>query len=147
MTVQHYTVDIPENLRDQLLEFRRANPEIRGGGAWQNPPDKTVPVWLEPLAKQVFERVGDYEFADWWANIADRNRITRWHDHPRYDLVAVAYVSVPGGSIEFQELGGFFRLEPRAGDLLVFPGTKVHQVYANPSAEPRISVAFNFIKY
>ena len=146
MTVQHYTLDIPDSLRDQLLDFRRADPEIRGGGAWQNLPDKTIPAWLEPLAKQVFDRVGNYEFVDWWVNIADRNRITRWHDHPRYDLVAVAYVAVPGGSIEFQESGGFFRLEPKSGDLLVFSGTLVHQVCANPGAEPRISIAFNFNK-
>jgi quercetin dioxygenase-like cupin family protein len=77
-------------------------------------------------------------------NVNTQGEYTNWHAHHRWSKVAVLYVSVPGGDIEFRQGGAYWTETPQAGDLLVFPGSLEHQVRANTSKDVRISIAFNF---
>jgi ectoine hydroxylase-related dioxygenase (phytanoyl-CoA dioxygenase family) len=58
--------------------------------------------------------------------------------------VAVLYVTVPVGDIEFKQKDSYWTETPKPGELLVFSGELVHRVKPNTSNKPRISVAFNF---
>jgi hypothetical protein len=53
---------------------------------------------------------------------------------------------VPGGDIEFKKGEAYWTESPKAGDLLVFPGSLEHRVLPNSSTDTRISIAFNFKK-
>jgi quercetin dioxygenase-like cupin family protein len=82
----------------------------------------------------------------WWFNANLQGEGTGWHSHSQWDKVGVLYVQVPGGDIEFKKGGAYWTETPKAGDLLVFPGSLEHRVRPNTSEEVRVSVAFNFKK-
>jgi hypothetical protein len=77
-------------------------------------------------------------------NVNTQGEYTGWHAHYRWSKVAVLYVQVPGGDIEFRQGASYWMETPQAGDLLVFAGDLEHRVRPNPSEQVRISIAFNF---
>lgn len=98
--------------------------------------------WFDAVYKAVEAQEGAID--SWWFNVNTPGEYTGWHDHVRWSKVAVLYVTVPGGDIEFRQGAGYWTETPKAGDLLVFPGELEHRVRPNASTGVRISVAFNF---
>jgi uncharacterized protein (TIGR02466 family) len=99
-----------------------------------------------------------------WVNVNPPGGYNGPHQHTNAVLSGVYYVDVPrgpsetGGAIEFLSphpvrlLGGLLkaemfaermRLQPKAGDLLLFPGSLPHWVHPNDSGKPRVTIAFN----
>ncbi len=98
--------------------------------------------WFDSVYSQVEAEQGVVD--SWWFNVNTAGEYTGWHAHHRWPKVAVLYIQVPGGEIEFRQGGAYWRETPKAGDLLVFPGELEHRVLPNPSKDVRISIAFNF---
>jgi uncharacterized protein (TIGR02466 family) len=99
-----------------------------------------------------------------WVNVNPPGGYNGPHQHTNAILSGVYYVDVPrgpsekGGAIEFLSphpvrlLGGILkaemfaermRVQPKAGDLLIFPGQLQHWVHPNDSGKPRLTIAFN----
>lgn len=99
-----------------------------------------------------------------WINVNPPGGYNGPHQHTNAVLSGVYYVDVPrgpsekGGSIEFLSphpvrlIGGLLRAEmfaermryqPKAGDMLIFPGQLPHWVHPNDSGKSRITIAFN----
>lgn len=99
-----------------------------------------------------------------WINVNPPGGYNGPHQHTNAVLSGVYYVDVPrgpsekGGAIEFLSphpvrlLGGLINapmfaeriyVQPKAGDLLVFPGQLPHWVHPNDSGKARVTVAFN----
>jgi hypothetical protein len=138
-----YSVGIPEGLAEYIVEQRRLNPQDRQGRGWQSVRYHGQPFsWFDSVYQQVEQQLGVVDA--WWFNVNESAEYTNWHAHNNHETVAVLYVTVPGGSIEFKQGGAYWTELPTAGDLLVFPGTLEHRVLPNPSNNLRISIAFNF---
>lgn len=106
-----------------------------------------------------------YRFAaEGWVNVNGTSAYNAPHDHPGFCWSGVYYVATPAsptersGNIEFLDprtnvadmavpgsafFQPKFRMQPKAGTLIVFPSYLRHWVYPNDSEEARISVAFN----
>ena len=99
-----------------------------------------------------------------WVNVNPPGGYNGPHQHTNAVLSGVYYVDVPrgrsekGGAIEFLSphpvrlLGGLLKAEmfaermryqPKAGDLLIFPGSLPHWVHPNDSGKSRVTIAFN----
>ena len=99
-----------------------------------------------------------------WVNVNPPGGYNGPHQHTNAVLSGVYYVDVPrgrsekGGAIEFLSphpirlLGGLLNapmfaerthVQPKAGDLLIFPGQLPHWVHPNDSGKARVTVAFN----
>jgi hypothetical protein len=141
--ISQLKIDIPLGLAEHIQQQRRLNPRDRDGRGWQSRSYTDQPfAWFETVYRTVEAEVGAID--SWWFNVNTLGEYTNWHAHDRWRRVAVLYVSVPGGDIEFRQGEGYWTETPRTGDLLVFPGSLEHQVRPNTSKDVRISVAFNF---
>lgn len=141
--ISTHSVIIPEGLAELIEEQRRLNPRDREGRGWQSVRYHSQPfLWFDPVFRSVEEQLGTVDA--WWFNVNETTEYTNWHAHNNHKTVAVLYVTVPGGAIEFRQGGSYWQETPKPGDLLVFPGTLEHRVIPNPSTETRISIAFNF---
>jgi uncharacterized protein (TIGR02466 family) len=101
-----------------------------------------------------------------WLNVNPPGGYNSPHQHSEAHLSGVYYVDVPtarsdaGGAIEFlsphpvrllstvirsQLFSDRVRVQPTAGDLLIFPSQLVHWVHPNNSDKPRVTVAFNAV--
>jgi uncharacterized protein (TIGR02466 family) len=99
-----------------------------------------------------------------WVNVNPPGGYNGPHQHTNAVLSGVYYVDVPrgpsekGGAIEFLSphpvrlLAGMINapmfseriyLQPKAGDLLIFPGQLPHWVHPNDSGKARVTIAFN----
>jgi uncharacterized protein (TIGR02466 family) len=99
-----------------------------------------------------------------WVNVNPPGGYNGPHQHTDAVLSGVYYVDVPrgpsekGGAIEFLSphpvrlIRGMLRApmfaermhyQPKAGDLLIFPGQLPHWVHPNDSGKARVTVAFN----
>jgi hypothetical protein len=138
-----YSVGIPEGLAELIAEQRRLNPQDRQGRGWQSVRYHSQPfAWFDSVYQRVEQQVGVVDA--WWFNVNETAEYTNWHAHNNHETVAVLYVTVPGGPIEFRQGEGYWQETPNPGDLLVFPGTLEHRVLPNSSNNLRISIAFNF---
>lgn len=136
-------IDLPEGLAELITEQRRLNPRDREGRGWQSVRYHSQPFpWFDSVFSSVEAAIGTVDA--WWFNVNQHTEYTNWHAHPNHKTVAVLYVTMPGGSIEFKQGGSYWTETPKPGDLLVFPGTLDHRVLPNPSTDLRISIAFNF---
>lgn len=136
-------IDLPKGLAELITEQRRLNPRDREGRGWQSVRYHSQPFpWFDSVFSAVERTVGPIDA--WWFNVNESTEYTNWHAHNNHKTVAVLYVTVPGGDIEFRQGGAYWTETPKPGDLLVFPGSLEHRVLPNPSTEQRISIAFNF---
>jgi uncharacterized protein (TIGR02466 family) len=99
-----------------------------------------------------------------WLNVNPPGGYNSPHQHSDAHLSGVYYVDVPkaksdaGGAIEFlsphpvrllstlirsQLFSDRVRVQPAAGDLIIFPSQLMHWVHPNDSGKPRVTVAFN----
>ena len=136
-------IELPGDLAEQIQAQRRLDPRDRSGRGWQSRTYTDQPFsWFESVYRAVEAEQGLID--SWWMNVNTQGEYTGWHAHHRWSKVAVLYVQVPGGDIEFRQGASYWTETPKAGDLLVFPGKLEHRVRPNPSEQVRISVAFNF---
>ena len=141
--ISQLKIDIPLGLAELIQHERELNPRDRDGRGWQSQAYKTQPFdWFASTYKAVEAEAGKID--SWWMNVNTYSEYTNWHAHDRWRKVAVLYVSVPGGDIEFRQGEGYWCETPKAGDLLVFSGDLEHRVRPNTSKDVRISIAFNF---
>jgi quercetin dioxygenase-like cupin family protein len=139
-------ISVDEYLANHIVEQRRQNPQDRNGRGWQSQAYRDQPFdWFDSVYKAVEAEAGEID--SWWMNANTPGEYTGWHAHHRWPRVAVLYVSVPAGVIEFKQGGAYWTETPQRGDLLVFPGDLEHRVRPNTSKDVRISVAFNFKKH
>ena len=135
-------INIPSSLGNEIVALRREDTGNRGSRGWQSKPYTSQPFsWFDEVYSSVKQQIGPID--SFWFNVNTTGEGTGWHSHSRYQTVAVLYISVPSGDIEFRQGGAYWTETPRAGDLLVFPGSLEHRVLANNSTDYRISVAFN----
>lgn len=99
-----------------------------------------------------------------WLNVNPPGGYNSPHQHSDAHLSGVYYVDVPksrteaGGAIEFLSphpvrllstlirsplFSDRIRVQPSAGDLLIFPSQLTHWVHPNDSGKPRVTIAFN----
>jgi hypothetical protein len=132
-----------DGIAEHIQQQRELNPRDRDGRGWQSQSYTSQPFsWFDSVYQAVEAEQGAID--SWWMNVNTPGEYTGWHAHHRWRRVAVLYVSVPAGLIEFRQGEGYWTETPQAGDLLVFPGSLEHQVRPNASGAVRISVAFNF---
>ena len=110
-----------------------------------------------------FAKVGGAQF-EGWINVNGKGAYNTPHDHPGWAWSGSYYVDVPenavgrSGSIEFLDTRtntrvvsidsapcfmSKYTLQPKSGQLLLFPAYLRHWVYPNEQDEDRISIAFN----
>jgi uncharacterized protein (TIGR02466 family) len=100
---------------------------------------------------------------DGWINVNPGGAYNSPHDHPGAYWSGCYYVRVPAGeppegAIEFLDprtapvgngvVGkgqwpGYFRVMPKAGEILIFPSTTRHWVHPHRADEERVTIAFN----
>jgi hypothetical protein len=132
-----------DGIAEHIVEQRRRDPRDRDSRGWQSRAYTDQPFsWFESVYNAVVAEQGAVD--SWWMNVNTPGEYTGWHAHHRWPTVAVLYVSVPAGFIEFRQGGAYWTETPQQGDLLVFPGDLEHRVLPNSSKDVRISVAFNF---
>ena len=102
--------------------------------------------------------------AEGWINVLGSGGLNTPHDHPNWTWSGCYYVQVPegdkelSGNIEFFDtrtnvrtltvegaacFASKFKMQPKAGMLLMFPSYLRHWVYPNESNAERITIAFN----
>jgi hypothetical protein len=136
------TVKFSSSLGDEIVALRKEDSRYRGLSGWQSKPYTSQPFsWFEDVYSSVEQQIGPID--SFWFNVNTTGEGTGWHSHSRYRTVAVLYVTVPSGNIEFRQGEAYWRETPKSGELLVFPGSLEHRVLANTSTDCRISVAFN----
>lgn len=124
---------------------------------------------LEAVRKATLQLSPDFDFqqmgiqAEGWINILPPGGMNAPHAHPDWVWSGCYYVHTPeapgrSGSLEFLDArthvralsiegaacsAGNYRVQPRAGELLLFPSHLKHWVAPNRSEESRVSIAFN----
>ena len=135
-------VNVPNTLGEHIVALRRQDRRDRGTRGWQSKPYTSQPFsWFADVYSGVEHELGTID--NFWFNVNTQGEGTGWHSHSRYQTVAVLYITVPSGDIEFKQGEAYWTETPQAGDLIVFPGSLEHRVLANTSTDTRISVAFN----
>jgi len=99
------------------------------------------------------EEEGEFEFQA-WATYHAGHASHFQHSHGEQLLSGVYYVKVPpsAGVITFHDPRGagppfnrMLHIQPRQGDVLLFPSWLQHSVHPTPGSDERISIAFNVI--
>jgi hypothetical protein len=143
--MSQHRLDLPQGLAEMIQQQRELDHRRRYGAGWQSIGYTGQPFpWFESTYRAVEAEAGSID--TWWFNVNLQGEGTGWHTHSQWARVGVLYVVVPGGDIEFKKGESYWTESPRAGDLLVFPGSLEHRVLPNTSEQVRISVAFNFKK-
>jgi hypothetical protein len=141
--MSQHRLDLPQGLAEQIQRQRELDHRRRYGAGWQSIGYTGQPfAWFDATYRAVEAEAGSID--TWWFNVNLQGEGTGWHTHSQWDKVGVLYVSVPAGLIEFKQGEAYWTESPRAGDLLVFPGSLEHRVRPNTSSDVRISIAFNF---
>ena len=137
-------LNFPSSLGDEIVALRKQDTRNRGSRGWQSKPYTGQPFsWFDSVYSAVAAELGTID--SFWFNVNTHGQGTGWHSHSRYRTVAVLYVTVPSGDIEFRQGEAYWSETPKSGDLLVFPGSLEHRVLANTSTDCRISIAFNVL--
>lgn len=102
------------------------------------------------------------EMTDCWVNVMPRGTAHSFHLHPQSSVSGTYYVQVPPGApgLKFEDprLQAMMAAPPRrasapqahvqyparAGDVILFESWLRHEVPANPVAQERVSISFNY---
>jgi hypothetical protein len=136
---------LSDDLAENIQRLRELDHRRRYGAGWQSIGYTGQPFpWFESTYRAVEAQEGAID--TWWFNVNLQGEGTGWHTHSQWERVGVLYISVPAGLIEFKKGEAYWTESPKAGNLLVFPGSLEHRVRPNTSERVRISIAFNFKK-
>ena len=88
----------------------------------------------------------EYNSNNWWVSISNPTTTVISHKHTDGGLSAVFYLQAEGdcGAFELEDYSEI--LQPRTGDLLIFPGYCYHKVSENKSNKSRICLVFDLEK-
>lgn len=141
-------IEIDDGVAEKVSALFKTLDRKRGGlaGTWHSPRMRSNPYpWFETTFNRVQSQLADYRIDEWWFNCMENQDEYRWHEHVPYPWVAVLYVQATEetSAIEFRNQGEHQIFHPKSGDLLLFPGNRVHRVLRNQSKNYRISVGFN----
>lgn len=135
-------LNFSSSIGDEIVALRSQDTRDRGSRGWQSKPYTSQPFsWFADVYRKVEQQLGTID--SFWFNVNTHGEGTGWHSHSSHRTVAVLYISVPSGAIEFRQGEAYWTETPKAGDLLVFPGSLEHRVLPNTSTDVRISIAFN----
>lgn len=121
----------------------------------------------EKYIEEVSNKKINLEMKESWTRITKKYGISSPHSHADNTVIGVYYIKTsencgdlllhdPRGSHNFvpkfeintqglfESSRSFYRITPKAGDLVLFPDYVVHSVEPNMSDETRISLAMNF---
>lgn len=149
MDVQEFDIEIPETLKESILEFMKHNPSTLGSRAgWKR--DYRVdrpPECIRTFHEQLKNFFKDYSIIRIWLNVNSPGDSCYPHIHSSQGKSAVVYVYVPenSGRIIFSQGTTFNPIVPKAGKVMVFPSDLRHLVEENKSNEYRISIAMDII--
>jgi uncharacterized protein (TIGR02466 family) len=143
---------------DSASRMHRASPTF---AALERRLNRHVRTFARALEFDLEER--PLEMTDCWVNIMPRNVSHGLHLHPLSTISGTYYVSTPRGApglkLEDPRLERFMAAPPRraqgrqrpwvvvpaeAGKVVLFESWLRHEVPANPVAEERISISFNY---
>lgn len=140
---------------DELLAAQQLRGSHYFGGRYENLyVDRARVPELDPIILTVLQQASTRLGGDatrlrigFWFNAMEPGQQTLLHSHDDDDelLSAVYYVRVPQNSGNFfaRRGGRECAIEPREGELLLFPPDLPHGVRPNQSGQRRLSVAFN----
>lgn len=147
--------------------------KLSNDGCWRSYAEYTDMEWLYSAVKETVQNASEYYFdidkvfvdnvveknlkVNYWTNINNPGAANTLHTHNKDSFAAVYYLQATGtGAVNFlnpanltlecSNLSPFTRgvcVEPRDGDLLVWPGWVPHEVLPNPSDRQRINIAFS----
>lgn len=88
----------------------------------------------------------NYHSNNWWVSISQPLTRVVSHKHKDDGLSVVFYLQAENdcGAFELQDYEQI--LQPKTGDLLIFPGSCYHRVTENKSTKPRICLVFDLEK-
>lgn len=121
----------------------------------------------ELYLKELTNKKIDLELFKSWTSITNKYGFNTPHEHSSNNVVGVYYIKTfnkcgdlllldPRGATNFipnHEINtqgnlvdgrSYYRVTPKAGDLILFPAYVIHSVEPNMSEETRISLALNF---
>ena len=159
------TITIRDHLKELIKNKRKISRSHFIMGRWEN---IYVPLSVFPQIKPILRfaiqsankissrsviipyRELGFERDEFWFNIAKPGESTGWHDHKDGALFSgVYYIYVPnlGGNIKFRQkkndIDKEWFLEPKSGEMILFPSKLRHAVAENKSQNDRVSLAFN----
>jgi uncharacterized protein (TIGR02466 family) len=113
--------------------------------------DKIVPMYMEKCAPNTFAVT--HELSNVWYNVNPIGTYNSPHQHAYNGLSGVFYLQPSDGNIYFVDPSGtsvclmtngiLSEIEPKRGNLILFPANYIHGVHINNSEKDRISIAFN----
>lgn len=116
--------------------------------------DYLMTVGVEPQWAQ------DYRISNSWCTLTRKHEFARMHDHGATDIAGVYYLKTTGKdgnfyfktpneqlahSYAFQKIPNAQEIEPREGQLIMWPGFLFHGTKVNNTDDERISISFNII--
>ena len=105
--------------------------------------------------RNITEKMGDaitgligntWKYAGLWSNRLVTGGFHVKHTHHKGWMSGVCYVDVPesdSGKLEFDKQ----TIEPKTGDLVMFPSDAEHSVSVYRGAAPRLTIAFDVVKH
>lgn len=109
--------------------------------------DTPIRKIIERMDKGITSLIGSgWSYVGVWSNRLKKGGYHTSHIHPRGDMSGVYYMDVPdtaSGTVEFIDGD----LQPRTGDLIMFPSDKLHGVTIYLGDDPRLTVAFDVVKH
>ena len=142
-------------------------------GCWRSTAEYTNIEWLFTAVKTTVQNASTYYFdidkvfeenvveknlnVNYWTNINEPGAGNALHTHNKDSFAAVYYLQGSGTgfvnflnpanmTLECSQISPFTRgvcVEPKDGDLFVWPGWVPHEVLPNPSDRQRINIAFS----
>lgn len=144
--IQEYSIEITNEDVENILKFCDEHKGIvtNNVGCYRSVPvnPKRVP-WLYNITERVKSAIDCKDFGNPWFVVHKAGDSFKWHNHSNCEQVCVTYIQSDGGDIEFRKDGEHYKITPKTGMVIMFPGELEHQVLPHNSDTLRISMAVN----
>ena len=154
--ISTYYIGVDPNLIGHILELKNNHAGLSqqnssAVGGWHSQRTSNIEPWFDDQIKCILHHLQEkYILRMYWFNINSNGNYNKWHTHSPKEIVAVYYISTPEGSgnIEFRSKTEekLYSINPKAGQVIIFPGSLEHRVEENLSEELRISAGINLKK-
>lgn len=153
-------------------QYPLANPVSKRNGRNSAPLNISNPTLMSIIRRSLsevrnqYEPVVDIQLENYWININPPGSYNVRHTHPRSVLACTLYIQTPpkGGDIVLYNMNPAqvfaaysfkqaqynfteFRIKPKPGLFVAFPGWLDHSVDANESDTDRISISMNIVTH
>jgi len=172
--VRSTSIDIREKITEllKMKKVLKGGVHYSNIGGWQSPSDM---LGSHPMFKDLYEdqmeALKEYTknylkdvnitLLNTWANINKGANYNLPHTHPNSTLSCVTYLEVPGGALIMEDpraisrmtnnntvshdQGSEYVINPKQGDIIVFPSWLRHRVTPSFSDSYRVSIASNYL--